>query len=568
MFLNNYKQEGIHQKGGMTSIKGQTKNLGFNPKPNYNFLPSGDKLNFLDSANYQYDFYNTPLLGTTPSRVDMKVPAYNSDYSDPSYQNYSDLQWLMNHSLPHSRYHFYNDGKDNLYKRTVEESNAYEDYLNQFFNHAGKLINSNPNMKHFLNKATPFKFKKGGIFYQDGGMTDAEAKVFYKNPRYVKSLADAERQGFIGPENYPPELEGERRPFIGPRQEMDRMQMVPAPELLRNDSGLPRQPLFIPKPVVRQAPRRKPQPRANNNAEMAKIAGIRMAYLDMMNPKNFAKKPQVNKVQYSDIYPKFAGKRNNIDLPERSKQNGSVTDFMKSQIIKANIKAAPAIKEYRDAVQNMRAGSDTFSSKEGFQKDIRRGIQRMQETPIFADEKDAGSLKGKSLGRRLLEAPVTTIASEFGAPPARIISGQGTPWDYVGTGAALLAGPMVKQGIKYGAQTLGRIGDAIKWGKGIKAPLAYTSRMRWDVPAQAQIASGKTMLNAGPTMLNPAPTMLNAAPKMLKAAPRLINAPTNASRQMIEYENFMKWASKAAKNPTQLKKLKKIFNQTKNLGFE
>lgn len=310
MFLNNYKQEGIHQKGGMTSIKGQTKNLGFNPKPNYNFLPSGDKLNFLDSANYQYDFYNTPLLGTTPSRVDMKVPAYNSDYSDPSYQNYSDLQWLMNHSLPHSRYHFYNDGKDNLYKRTVEESNAYEDYLNQFFNHAGKLINSNPNMKHFLNKATPFKFKKGGIFYQDGGMTDAEAKVFYKNPRYVKSLADAERQGFIGPENYPPELEDERRPFIGPRQEMDRMQMVPAPELLRNDSGLPRQPLFIPKPVVRQAPRRKSQPRANNNAEMAKIAGIRMAYLDMMNPKNFAKKPQVNKVQYSDIYSPLKGKGN------------------------------------------------------------------------------------------------------------------------------------------------------------------------------------------------------------------------------------------------------------------
>lgn len=446
------------------------------------------------------------------------------------------------------------------------------------YDYAQKNLMGTPQMNRMVNPQTMLANQN----YQDGGMTDAEAKVFYKNPRYVKSLADAERQGFIGPENYLPELEGERRSFIGPRQEMDRMQMIPAPELLRNDSGLPRQPLFIPKPVVRQTPRRKSQPRANNNAEMAKIAGIRMAYLDMMNPKNFAKKPQVNKVQYSDIYPKFAGKRNNIDLPERSKQNGSVTDFMKSQIIKANIKAAPAIKEYRDAVQNMRAGSDTFSSKEGFQKDIRRGIQRLQETPIFADEKDAGSLKGKSLGRRLLEAPVTTIASEFGAPPARIISGQGTPWDYVGTGAALLAGPMVKQGIKYGSTLLkGAIPSMSKMASSsvgntfspikefmvknyIKdAPVYNEAMARFSGVGKLTSATNRALAE---TIKRPSMQGVpQAIGKFIKSGSYLTKDKIARNIQNRELQTAL---YDMAKNPTQLKKLKKIFNQTKNLGFE
>jgi hypothetical protein len=37
---------------------------------------------------------------------------------------------------------------------------------------------------------------------QKGGLTDAEAKILYKNPRYVQSAVDAEKQAFIGPPEY------------------------------------------------------------------------------------------------------------------------------------------------------------------------------------------------------------------------------------------------------------------------------------------------------------------------------------------------------------------------------
>lgn len=46
------------------------------------------------------------------------------------------------------------------------------------------------------------EMRRGGMYQQGGTLTDAEAKILYKNPRYVQSAVDAEKQAFIGPPEY------------------------------------------------------------------------------------------------------------------------------------------------------------------------------------------------------------------------------------------------------------------------------------------------------------------------------------------------------------------------------
>lgn len=79
------------------------------------------------------------------------------------------------------------------------------------------------------------EMRRGGMYQQGGTLTDAEAKILYKNPRYVQSAVDAEKQAFIGPPEYrapQTQLASQYIPdvnSVGANQQQPQVVQVPVP---------------------------------------------------------------------------------------------------------------------------------------------------------------------------------------------------------------------------------------------------------------------------------------------------------------------------------------------------
>jgi len=106
------------------------------------------------------------------------------------------------------------------------------------------------------------EMRRGGMYQQGGTLTDAEAKILYKNPRYVQSAVDAEKQAFIGPPEY-------RAP-----QTQLASQYIPDPNAVGANPQVVQVPVPVPVFIPRSKPKIKrtvPQNRATGSATLGNV---------------------------------------------------------------------------------------------------------------------------------------------------------------------------------------------------------------------------------------------------------------------------------------------------------
>lgn len=138
------------------------------------------------------------------------------------------------------------------------------------YNYAQQHLMQTPQLRRLVNPQTVLANQT----YQNGGMTDAEAKVFYKNPRYVQSVVDAEQNSFIGPSNYPVT----EMPIVNDADYgYDDSPVFVDPESMASVTSKQQSvPAFVSKPRVLKKQMSKAELMRKSNKEYANIADQRM----------------------------------------------------------------------------------------------------------------------------------------------------------------------------------------------------------------------------------------------------------------------------------------------------
>lgn len=225
-----YQKGGTKVKQGMVDMSAGWKDFNINPyreQINSNITPQMFKQYEDYYRNYKTD---GKISGTDRANAIMIGGLDDNYYKNVSNITGTDMTRLPGMSSGQSAQYAYGDQafadaynqyadqrNQQFASNALNEGKVFSDKLNtsRYQNplknlahsvfHRKKYKNEINNINQGLQKSiTDYNnYSTGNYEFQDGGMTDAEAKVFYNNPRYVKSLADAERKTFIGPPNYP-----------------------------------------------------------------------------------------------------------------------------------------------------------------------------------------------------------------------------------------------------------------------------------------------------------------------------------------------------------------------------